>query len=306
MALAVIILLSSSASMMWTSASASASKIHCRSFVLPKYPSHFHEKHVLNLRGGNTDDVIPTDFGVLPEDLFARKFDSTNVNLEETRKLAVDESNALQQEMKIGQPASESVESLVDVCSESPTIVAPLSNEGILSLIVSSLTGVKTSLTNIIKAYPALSCMFAVIAAIVAISVSISTIDGEPDQVHVTSNSTPENTSSKRNSEIVLSILIGGIGLAAGSFATFNENPEREVTADLTTARRRRGKSLSTGSLQNVEEGGGEEEIQLTNRSSRMPDINAKNVGACLTATWLGSGMAGRATVIRNVLRLLF
>lgn len=190
---------------------------------------------------------------------------------------------------KLRQPTSEvpAVESLVVDSeveyTEEPT---PVSNVGVLSALSFStmLREIEYFYTSVIEAYPLLKFAFAIVLTVITVKlIAIFLADGEreeeeivppPTEITVTPIDKPDNAV-----QAALALVVGGVGLVAGSLAMASEQEEvRPIPAIVSPS---------------------ESEDDETDMSCRQKAIGAG--GAALAA-----GVGSRAMIIGKVLTMWF
>lgn len=286
----------------------SAAPFHRSKCVLPLPLSRLSSIHALNLRGGDYEELIftgsvendaPIGYG-LPE-----AEPPVDVSIEETPPITMtdnDEPVTVQHRPNVVQPASpDPVESLLGESTEhepSSIITTPLN----FNFISTSLIGAKVALFDATHTYPALKYALIVIVASLVISIFRNLFfedqkEVEMEEIAVTVVSGMEKPTG--NSQVLLSVLIGGLGLAAGSLAMTTEHVEN-------VSSRRRAKAGAPVQDQDLGDEGDDGD-ETNNPLKKIPNIGIyKSIGVCAGAAWLGSGMAGRATVIKNILGGMF
>jgi hypothetical protein len=207
------------------------------------------------------------------------------------------------------QPASpDIVESLLD----DEVVPAPDLNptDGTMAMLATTVAGLKTAVLDALVAYPVLKYVLAAVAALVVITIvkglfSNDAEVAEPtpqtvisfkavDPVVLTQSSKPKYISAslthvKKNAgnpQIMASVLLGGLGMLAGSLAMLAESAESGLTNVAST----KGKSGAAN-------------------GECMSDLSCddvKKVGAGAAGGALASGIIGRSVVIGKVLSVMF
>jgi len=180
---------------------------------------------------------------------------------------------------------------------------------------------VKNTVANFMIEYPVLKYILIIAAATVLVSTIKKIIEKDiEDEIQISSPSHTSNrdiafnfnefeasTNSQRtvNVRVVLSLLIGGLGVVAGSLSFIEEKSDGVVKPLIrysSSPQSKRIENSSAASKQNPEE----DDDNFDEEKPRNPGKIIQKIGTGAGVAWLGSGMIGRASVIKKVLGIMF
>lgn len=288
---------------------ASASPFHRAGLVSPSMKA-------LHLRGGHLEDgaapplgngdgdVVNVDVPVIGEDIIA-----VEGTMEEMAVVPPSSEPTMQRlsnrMASYRQPASpETVESLL----ENEVVPPPVLHDGNMAMIATSVAGLKNAFLDALVAYPLLKYVLGAFAALVVITV-VKGIFSEETEVPPTSvkaiapavtleQSKPKYTAkiNAGNPQMLASVLIGGLGMIAGSLAMVAESAESGF-ANTASSKGKRGVTAVPASPENTN---GED------TSFDLSSDDVKKVGAGAAGGAFASGLIGRSVVIGKILSVMF
>jgi hypothetical protein len=288
----------------------SASSFHRTSLISPSL-------RALHLRGGDLEDVATPEIGddldvpFIGEDIIAEEESMEGMIVEPPTSEPT--MQRLSKRMaSYRQPASpEPVESLL----EDKLVPPPVSYNGSLAMIATAAAGLKKAFLNALVAYPLLKYVLAAFVALIVITFVkgiFEESDFPPPSADLNIKAivpalAPATSKSKAikakisagNPQMLASILIGGLGMIAGSLAMAAESAEDGFANGTSSTRKRGVMAFSASSIHSnsVDDG---ESVSDVSRD------DVKKVGAGAAGGAFASGLIGRSVVISKILSVMF